>query len=270
MRGAAVHTVLFVSLFVLGEAGCRPEKPRPQPGPCPPGVFQPGCVPGQRPPPNNYPRPGGSPLAPPAFGMICVTDLDLVCPYGHCIQGRCGGCLDDSHCKTGSTCALTPIGLACVPGASPPRAPWPTGPGANPPPRQGPPAQNPGGGLEAARQACVQRTNQHRASVGAPPLARRTDREACIDREARDDASAGAAHATFGNCGEMAQNTCPDWQGPPNAMVAGCLQSMFDEGPGSGPAHGHYKNMTNRKYSGVACGFHITPRGEVWLVQDFY
>lgn len=265
MRRALSFPVLFASLLALGASGCRPEpKPRPPRGPCPPGVFQPGCVPGQ-PPPQSYPRPGGSPLAPPAFGMICVTDQDLVCPYGRCIQGRCGGCLDDSHCKPGSTCSLTPMGLACVPGMGAPSAP---------PPRPGQPvpgpAPAPSSSLEAARQACVHHTNQHRASVGAAPLARRPDREACIDREARDDAAAGAAHATFGNCGEMAQNTCPDWRGPPAAMVGRCLQSMFDEGPGSGPAHGHYNNMTDRKYTGVACGFHVTPSGDVWLVQNFY
>jgi hypothetical protein len=125
-------------------------------------------------------------------------------------------------------------------------------------------------GLEAARARCVDRTNQFRASVGAPPLGRRPDREACIDREAHDDAAARAAHATFGACGEMAQNTCPDWYGPPEAMVDNCLQSMFDEGPGAGAAHGHYTNMVNRRYSSVACGFFVTPAGEVWLVQDFF
>jgi hypothetical protein len=53
-------------------------------------------------------------------------------------------------------------------------------------------------------------------------------------------------------------------------VVERCLAMMFAEGPGSGPAHGHYMNMTDTKYRGVACGFATLPNGELWVVQNFY
>jgi hypothetical protein len=45
---------------------------------------------------------------------------------------------------------------------------------------------------------------------------------------------------------------------------------MFAEGPGAGPAHGHYTNMTERAYRGAACGVATMPNGDVWIVQNFY
>jgi hypothetical protein len=45
---------------------------------------------------------------------------------------------------------------------------------------------------------------------------------------------------------------------------------MFAEGPGAGPAHGHYVNMTDTKYRGVACGITTLPNGQLWVVQNFY
>jgi Cysteine-rich secretory protein family len=53
-------------------------------------------------------------------------------------------------------------------------------------------------------------------------------------------------------------------------MIERCLQTMFDEGPGEGTAHGHYTNMVSTKYSGVACSFHAQPDGSLWVVQNFY
>jgi hypothetical protein len=40
---------------------------------------------------------------------------------------------------------------------------------------------------------------------------------------------------------------------------------MWAEGPGGG----RYDNMTSTGSTRVACGFHTTPGGEVWAVQDF-
>ena len=45
---------------------------------------------------------------------------------------------------------------------------------------------------------------------------------------------------------------------------------MWKEGPGTDfSAHGHYINMTNTKYTKVACGFATTSAGKIWSVQDF-
>jgi hypothetical protein len=40
---------------------------------------------------------------------------------------------------------------------------------------------------------------------------------------------------------------------------------MWDEGPGGG----HYENMKSTDSTRVACGFYITPGGDVWSVQNF-
>jgi hypothetical protein len=45
---------------------------------------------------------------------------------------------------------------------------------------------------------------------------------------------------------------------------------MFAEGPGSGPEHGHYVNMTDRQVRGVACGVSRDANGEVWMIHDFF
>ncbi|HYJ08608.1 MAG TPA: CAP domain-containing protein, partial [Polyangiaceae bacterium] len=123
---------------------------------------------------------------------------------------------------------------------------------------------------ERARQLCVARTNEYRARVGVAPVGRRPDAEACGDAQARADGQSGTAHGAFGQCRERAQNECPAWRGTPDDVVERCLAMMFAEGPGSGPAHGHYNNMTDRKYTGVACGIAQMPSGELWVVQNLY
>jgi len=125
--------------------------------------------------------------------------------------------------------------------------------------------------FEAARQLCVTRTNEYRARVGVRPVVRRPDQEACVDSEAASDTSAGP-HATMGRCHESAQNACPNYPGQsPEATLSDCLAQMFAEGPGEPyKDHGHYINMTSPSYTGVACGFHTTPSGKLWINQDFF
>jgi len=120
---------------------------------------------------------------------------------------------------------------------------------------------------------CVTRINQLRWECQClPPLQRWNEAEGCADQQAEYD-STRSAHAGFsGNiCSPRgwAQNECPGW--PSNdAVITGCLQAMWDEGPGEPySAHGHYINMTNPSYSMVACGFYETGGGSVWSVQNF-
>jgi hypothetical protein len=121
-----------------------------------------------------------------------------------------------------------------------------------------------------AAKNCVDLINEHRASIGLPAYVQWTEKEACSDGEAADDSRTGQAHGAFGSCGESAQNECPGWGGPPDTMIAGCLQMMWDEGPGSDfSAHGHYINMSSTSYTKVACGFAVKSDGSVWAVQNF-
>ncbi|WP_437966304.1 CAP domain-containing protein [Sorangium sp. So ce260] len=119
-------------------------------------------------------------------------------------------------------------------------------------------------------QLCVDTINQHRATLGLPPLARWVEAESCSDGECESDGKTGQAHGAFGACDERAQNECPGWPGPPESMIESCLQVMWDEGPGEDfNAHGHYINMSSTAYTQVACGFHTFPDGSVWAVQNF-
>ena len=120
---------------------------------------------------------------------------------------------------------------------------------------------------------CVDRINQLRWECQClPPLERWTEGEDCAAQHAEYD-STRSAHAGFSGkiCspGGWAQNECPGWRSI-DQVVTGCLQAMWDEGPGEPySAHGHYINMTNPSYSMVACGFHETPDGRFWAVQNF-
>ncbi|MDH3623185.1 MAG: hypothetical protein OES69_11395 [Myxococcales bacterium] len=120
---------------------------------------------------------------------------------------------------------------------------------------------------------CVDRVNQLRWECQClPPLQRWTEAEGCANQHAEYDSTRNA-HAGFVDqiCspGGWAQNECPGW-GSVTQVVSGCLQAMWNEGPGPwGPAHGHYLNMTNPDYSMVACGFYETGSGDIWAVQNF-
>ena len=92
--------------------------------------------------------------------------------------------------------------------------------------------------------------------------------EDCTDQQSANDQNGGGPHGNFGACGENAQNTCPNW-GSENQIISGCLQAMWDEGPGEPfSAHGHYINMSSTTYTRVACGFSSSGSG-VWSNQNF-
>jgi hypothetical protein len=121
---------------------------------------------------------------------------------------------------------------------------------------------------------CVTRINQLRWECQClPPLQRWSEAEDCADQHSEYDSTRTPPHAGFRDdiCSPRgwAQNECPGW-GSSEQIVAVCLQSMWDEGPGEPYSqHGHYINMTNPSYSMVACGFYETPDGQVWSVQNF-
>ncbi|HYQ14114.1 MAG TPA: CAP domain-containing protein [Polyangiaceae bacterium] len=262
-RGASIAL-----LTLWASVACKQEQ-QSQPVYYPPPVVVSTATPGGVPAPG----PQSAPAMPPAFGFLCATEQDPQCPFGHCIGGRCGGCSSVADCKAGAQCVPSFVGQVCLPGSA--ATPTPAGIPAQPQPQPLPqpqptPVAASAAPLERARLLCVQRTNEYRARVGVGPLARRADTEACEDAQARADGISRTAHGAFGHCRERAQNECPGWDGDPETVVDRCLAMMFAEGPGSGPAHGHYVNMTEPKYAGVSCGFATAPNGQLWVVQDFY
>ena len=130
-----------------------------------------------------------------------------------------------------------------------------------------------GGGdpYAADRKLCVDTINQYRATLGLPAYTEWTDEEACADGEAKSDSSTGKAHGAFGTCNESAQDECPGWPGNDiPGSLKGCLQQMWNEGPGTDfSTHGHYINMSSKTYTQAACGFYVTPDGSLWAVQNF-
>ena len=120
---------------------------------------------------------------------------------------------------------------------------------------------------------CVARINQLRWKCQClPPLERWNGGEKCANQHAKYDSKRGI-HAGFNDkiCKPhgRAQNECPDWPST-GRVVGGCLQRMWDEGPGKRfSKHGHYLNMSNPDYEAVACGFAKTPDGDIWSVQNF-
>jgi uncharacterized protein YkwD len=120
-----------------------------------------------------------------------------------------------------------------------------------------------------ARAQAIAQINAYRAKVKLPPLQHWAEADSCADQEARRDSKKDQPHASFGTCGEMAQNECPDWPDP-GAIATGCMEQMWNEGPGKDfSRHGHYMNMTNPQYTKVAIGFYTTRDGKVWSVQNF-
>ena len=152
--------------------------------------------------------------------------------------------------------------VAPTPKASPPRGPLIAAMGPRRP--RTAPAARPGDSSELA-QLCVDEINRYRATLGLHPLQRAADREACADGQIADDARTGHWHGRFGACGESAQNECNASPTDRAQMIKGCLRGMWGEGPGGG----HYENMKSATATRVWCGFHTTPSGDVWSVQDF-
>jgi len=121
-----------------------------------------------------------------------------------------------------------------------------------------------------ARIRCVDRTNALREKKGLKPIPRLASAEPCVDGQAKSDSESGKAHGAFDACLNQVewrgagQNECPGYANVESAL-GGCLDMMWAEGPGGG----HYDNMVGNS-THTACGFHTTPAGEVWMIQDFW
>jgi len=209
----------------------------------------------------------------PALLLGCVRQDDYVPPQqGYPSQGQWA-----PQQATPLQQPYSPQGQWVPTPAPPPPAPWwQPQPGAFPFPGLPPQGQTPPLPTfpttfpSDAAQSCVNTVNQHRATQSLPPLQRWLQSETCAAGQARDGAATGQPHGTFGRCAEQGQNVCPAWPGPTDRMIAPCIQSMWNEGPGADfAAHGHYINLSSARFTRVACGFYTAPSGQVSLVQDF-
>ena len=118
-RLLAASFALASSLLLAHAGGCTNPEPQLPPQPCQPG----SCPPGQWPTlgaPTADPSPTVAPpgLMPAFVGFPCSTTEDLICGWGRCIAGRCGGCQSSNDCKSGGACSWGPIGMICVYGGS--------------------------------------------------------------------------------------------------------------------------------------------------------
>jgi hypothetical protein len=123
-----------------------------------------------------------------------------------------------------------------------------------------------------ARQQVVHRVNDYRGTLGLKRYIWNRAKDACVDTQAQMDFTSNTAHGAFRHCGEWGQCECPGWGGSTmlavaNTIVTGCLQSMWDEGPGGG----HHDIMASTGYSKMACGFYYNASGKtMWATQDYF
>lgn len=120
-------------------------------------------------------------------------------------------------------------------------------------------------------QLCIDQTNQYRASVSRPALARSSALETYADAAARNDGTAHVGHQHFtrtnGGGVAFAENEIPWWPlntlGSVRAVVEQGLAGMWAEGRGGG----HHENMRG-PYTEIGCGVFVNGN-EVTVVQAF-
>jgi hypothetical protein len=142
---------------------------------------------------------------------------------------------------------------------------------------------------EGWRDDCLAKINEYRATENLKPLALAAqEKQTCADKQSADDLKSNKAHGHFGDCGEFAQNSGPNfnakWQKNATAVAEYYLKMMWEEEKAlvtSGerdpnksedyPYIGHYLNMKNTSYTKVACGIALSSDGKKgWFNVDFF
>ena len=142
---------------------------------------------------------------------------------------------------------------------------------------------------EGWRDDCLAKINEYRATENLKPLALAAqEKQTCADKQSADDLKSNKAHGHFGDCGEFAQNSGPNfnakWQKNATAVAEYYLKMMWEEEKAlvtSGerdpnksedyPYIGHYLNMKNTSYTKVACGITLSEDGKTgWFNVDFF
>lgn len=142
---------------------------------------------------------------------------------------------------------------------------------------------------EGWREDCLAKINEYRATENLKPLALASEeKQACVDKQSADDLASNVAHGHFGDCGEFAQNSGPNfsgsWQKNASAVAEYYLKMMWEDEKAlveSGERDpeksedysyiGHYINMRSKSYTKVACGIALDADGKKgWLNVDFF
>ena len=142
---------------------------------------------------------------------------------------------------------------------------------------------------EGWREDCLAKINEYRATEDLKPLTLASEeKQTCADKQSADDLKSNEAHGHFGDCGEFAQNSGPNFSGNfqknASAVAEYYLKMMWEEDKAlvtSGkrdpekkedyPYIGHYLNMKNTNYTKVACGITLSEDGKKgWFNVDFF
>ena len=138
------------------------------------------------------------------------------------------------------------------------------------------------------REDCLAKINEYRATENLDPLTLAPEeKQTCTDNQAADDLAENKAHGHFGNCGEGAQNSGPNfntsWRKTATEATEAFLKMMWEDEKAlvtSGERDpdkkedysyiGHYLNMKGN-YKTVACGIALTEDGKKgWLNINFF
>lgn len=142
---------------------------------------------------------------------------------------------------------------------------------------------------EGWRDDCLAKINEYRATESLSPLSLAAEeKQTCTEEAAAADLAENSPHGHFGDCGEFAQNSGPNfntsWQKNASAVAEYYLKMMWEEEKAlvtSGerdpekkedyPYIGHYLNMKNTSYTKVACGIALSADGKKgWFNVNFY
>ena len=138
------------------------------------------------------------------------------------------------------------------------------------------------------REDCLAKINEYRATENLDPLTLAPEeKQTCTDKQAGDDLASNKAHGHFGDCGEGAQNSGPNfstsWRKTATEATDAFLKMMWEDEKAlvtSGERDpdkkedysyiGHYLNMKGN-YKTVACGIALTEDGKKgWLNINFF
>ena len=142
---------------------------------------------------------------------------------------------------------------------------------------------------EGWREDCLAKINEYRATEDLKPLTLASEeKQTCADKQSADDLKTNEAHGHFGDCGEFAQNSGPNfsgsWQKNASAVAEYYLKMMWEDekalvtsgkrDPNKSADYayiGHYLNMKNTSYTKVACGITLSEDGKTgWFNVDFF
>jgi hypothetical protein len=135
---------------------------------------------------------------------------------------------------------------------------------------------------EGWRDECLRLLNEYRATEDLEPMTLAdAEKQQCTIDQAAADMADNAAHGHFGDCGESAQNSGPNFSTSWRSNATGAVQyyemamwenekAKVEQGITDYQQIGHYLNMKN-SYSKVACGIAISADGKTgWFNMNFY